>query len=131
MSEPRTRTEPRTSSPLAGGATSRGSDRPPTPADQVTEHDRAVMHERVAKVIAVIRPAIQADNGDIELRDVDSDTGVVTVELLGACITCPVSTGTLKDGVERILKQRVAGVTAVEHLGEALHGIETGTAVSL
>ncbi len=79
----------------------------------------------------MIRPAIQADDGDIELRNVDADTGIVTVELLGACVTCPISTGTLKDGVERILKSRVDGVTAVRHVGETLAGAETGTPVSL
>jgi Fe-S cluster biogenesis protein NfuA len=85
----------------------------------------------VAEVIKVIRPAIQADQGDIFLRGVDEDTGVVSVELIGACITCPASTQTLKDGLERILKQRVEGVTAVEHIGAALVGYEEGTAVSL
>lgn len=89
------------------------------------------LHARVAEVIKVIRPAIQADQGDIFLRDVDTDTGVVSVELVGACITCPASTQTLKEGLERILKQRVDGVTGVEHVGEALVGYEDGTAVSL
>lgn len=87
--------------------------------------------ERVAEVITVIRPAIQADQGDIFLRDADEDSGVVSVELVGACITCPASTQTLKDGLERILKQRIDGVTAVEHVGEALVGSDEGTAVSL
>ena len=56
--------------------------------------------EAVAKVIEIMRPAIQADEGDIFLRDVDTATGVVSVELTGACVTCPVSTATLKDGIE-------------------------------
>lgn len=76
-----------------------------------------VVHDEVAKVIEIIRPAIQADKGDIELRDVDEDTGVVTVELFGACVTCPASTQTLKDGVERILRDRVEGVTEVRQIG--------------
>ncbi len=71
------------------------------------------MREKVEKVIAVIRPAIQADAGDIELIDVDETTGVVTVELQGACVTCPASTQTLKAGIERIMKDRVDGVTEV------------------
>ncbi len=89
------------------------------------------MHEKVEKVIQIMRPAIQADEGDIFLRNVDADTGVVSVELTGACVTCPVSTATLKDGVERILKKRVDGVTAVEHVGAELAGEDEGTAVSL
>ena len=85
----------------------------------------------VAEVVKVIRPAVQADQGDIFLKGVDEETGVVSVELVGACVSCPASTQTLKDGLERILKQRVEGVTAVEHVGEALVGDEAGTPVSL
>jgi Fe-S cluster biogenesis protein NfuA len=69
--------------------------------------------EQVEKVIAAIRPAIQADEGDIELVSVDEPSGVVTVELKGACVTCPASTQTLKAGIERIMKDRVDGVTEV------------------
>ena len=90
-----------------------------------------MLKERVATVIEVIRPAIQADKGDIFLRDVDEDTGVVSVELVGACVTCPASTQTLKAGIERILKDRVEGVTSVHHVGAALVGADEGTAVSL
>jgi Fe-S cluster biogenesis protein NfuA len=71
------------------------------------------VREQVEKVIAAIRPAIQADEGDIELVDVDEATGLVTVELMGACVTCPASTQTLKAGIERIMKDRVEGVTEV------------------
>jgi Fe-S cluster biogenesis protein NfuA len=90
-----------------------------------------VLEEKVAKVIEVIRPAIQADKGDIFLRGVDESTGVVSVELVGACVTCPASTQTLKAGIERILRDRVEGVTSVEHVGARLHGADEGTAVSL
>jgi len=69
--------------------------------------------DKVSKVIEVIRPAIQADGGDIFLRGVEAETGVVTVELTGACVSCPASTMTLKAGIERILKDRVEGVTEV------------------
>ena len=71
------------------------------------------MREKVEAVIEVIRPAVQADGGDLFLRDVDEATGVVTVELTGACVACPASTVTLKAGIERILKDRVEGVTEV------------------
>jgi Fe-S cluster biogenesis protein NfuA len=71
------------------------------------------VREEVEKIISAIRPAIQADEGDIELIDIDEATGVITVELSGACVTCPASTQTLKAGIERIMKDRVAGVTSV------------------
>lgn len=84
--------------------------------------------EAVEKVIAIIRPAVQADKGDILLRDVDEETGIVSVELTGACVSCPASTQTLKAGVERIMKDRVEGVTEVINIGETY---SDGTAVTL
>lgn len=84
------------------------------------------MHDKLSTTIEAIRPAIQADGGDIFLRGFDEETGVVSVELTGACVSCPASTVTLKAGVERILKDRVPGVTSVEAVG-----LETESAVSL
>ena len=78
------------------------------------------MKAEVEQTIEAIRPAIQADNGDIFLRGVDEATGVVSVELIGACVSCPASTVTLKAGIERILKDRVPGVTEVVNVGEEL-----------
>ena len=86
------------------------------------------MQEQVEQVIEIIRPAIQADGGDINLLDVDQESGVVTVELTGACVSCPASTVTMKAGIERIMKDRVPGVTAVV---QPESEIELGTAVSL
>jgi Fe-S cluster biogenesis protein NfuA len=71
------------------------------------------MRTQVEECIEVIRPALQADGGDIELIDVDENSGVVSVNLIGACGTCPVSTDTLKAGIERIMRDRVDGVTEV------------------
>lgn len=68
--------------------------------------------EQVASVLELIRPSLQADGGDVALVDVAED-GVVSVELQGACKGCPMSQMTLAHGVERILKDRVPGVTAV------------------
>jgi Fe-S cluster biogenesis protein NfuA len=76
------------------------------------------VREKVAEVIEVIRPAVQADGGDLALIDVDEASGVVTVELSGACVSCPASTVTLKAGIERILKDRVEGVTEVLNAGD-------------
>lgn len=82
------------------------------------------MREQVEQVIQIIRPAIQADNGDVFLADVNEATGVVTVELVGACASCPASTVTLKAGIERILKDRVPGVTEVVNASEAIGQID-------
>jgi Fe-S cluster biogenesis protein NfuA len=71
------------------------------------------VRQQVEEVIEVIRPALKADGGDVILRDVDEVTGIVSVELIGACSTCPASTQTLKAGIERIMKDRVDGVTEV------------------
>jgi len=68
--------------------------------------------DRVASVIAGIRPYIQGDGGDIELVDV-TDQGVVQVRLQGACVGCPASQMTLKLGVERNIKHHVPEVTEV------------------
>ncbi|MGI6106122.1 MAG: NifU family protein [Raoultibacter sp.] len=71
-----------------------------------------VNKEDVAAVLDLIRPNLQADGGDVSLIDVAED-GTVTVELQGACKGCPMSQMTLTNGVERILKERVPGVTRV------------------
>ena len=66
----------------------------------------------VEAVLDLIRPSLQADGGEVKLVDVNDD-GVVTVELQGACKGCPMSQITLANGVERILKERIPGVTSV------------------
>ena len=71
--------------------------------------------DAVEEVINMIRPAIQGDGGDLELVDV-TDEGMVKVRLHGACVGCPSSQMTLKMGVERVLKERVAGVAGVEQV---------------
>ena len=76
------------------------------------------MRDKVEATIEVIRPALQADGGDIVLCRVHEDTGLVEVELTGACIGCPSSTQTLKAGVERIMRDRVDGVTEVINVAE-------------
>jgi len=68
-----------------------------------------VMKEQVLSAINKVRPALQADGGDMELVDVTED-GVVMVRLHGAC-GCPMSTMTLTYGIERFLRQQVPGVT--------------------
>jgi Fe-S cluster biogenesis protein NfuA len=70
------------------------------------------MREDVEKALQKIRPALQADGGDIELIDVVD--GIVKVKLTGACAGCPMSQMTLKRGVERVLKEQVPEVKSVE-----------------
>ncbi len=70
------------------------------------------MIEEVKKVLEMIRPALQADGGDVELVEV-SDDGVVKVRLVGACGHCPMSNKTLKMGIEKTLKDKVPGVKEV------------------
>ena len=74
--------------------------------------ETADMEQGVLEAIDAIRPALQSDGGDIVFRELDDD-GVVHVTLVGACGSCPVSTMTLKAGVERIIMDRVPGVTEV------------------
>jgi len=71
------------------------------------------MKEKVEAVIEEIRPALQADGGDVELVDVDEKEGVVKVRLQGACRGCPMSQMTLQMGIEQELKKQVPAVTKV------------------
>ena len=69
------------------------------------------MREDVQTALELIRPALQADGGDVELVDVAD--GIVSVRLQGACGGCPMATMTLKNGIERILKEKVPEVKEV------------------
>jgi len=77
-----------------------------------TDLEPAELEGRVLEAIELIRPALQSDGGDIVFDNLDDD-GVVHVNLVGACGTCPISMQTLKAGVERIIMDRAPGVTAV------------------
>jgi Fe-S cluster biogenesis protein NfuA len=69
------------------------------------------MKEQVQEVLNIIRPSLQADGGDVELVDVKD--GVVSVRLTGHCAGCPHSTMTLKQGIERFLKEKIPTVKEV------------------
>jgi len=73
------------------------------------------MREKVEKVLEAVRPFLQADGGDVKLVDV-TDDGIVKVRLTGACGSCPMSTMTLKMGVEKKLKEEIPEVKAVEQV---------------
>jgi Fe-S cluster biogenesis protein NfuA len=70
------------------------------------------MKERVEAAINKVRPALQADGGNVELVDVSPD-GIVKVKLTGACGSCPMIQMTLKMGIERVIKQEVPEVKEV------------------
>ncbi len=72
-----------------------------------------MLREKVQGALNKVRPALQADGGDVELIDVDED-GVVKLKLQGACAGCPMSQMTLKMGIEKVLKQNVPEVDRVE-----------------
>ena len=74
----------------------------------------AGLEERVREALEIIRPAIQMDGGDLKLESVSD--GKVTVRLLGTCDGCPMSPVTLRQGVERILRERVPEITEVTAL---------------
>lgn len=71
--------------------------------------------DQVQSVIERIRPAVQADGGDVELVEF-TDQGVARIRLHGACIGCPSSSMTLHMGIERNLRDRIPQVTAVEQV---------------
>ncbi|MEA2707941.1 MAG: hypothetical protein QOF78_542 [Phycisphaerales bacterium] len=80
----------------------------PTAAEQQTPSIR----ERVQSVIDLIRPAVQADGGDIEVVDITAEN-VVQIRFHGACHGCPSSTMTLQMGIERNLREKVTEITQV------------------
>jgi Fe-S cluster biogenesis protein NfuA len=71
------------------------------------------MREKVEEALKLIRPTLQADGGNVELVEV-TDDGVVKVRLTGACSGCPMSQMTLRSGVERIIREQVPEIKAVE-----------------
>lgn len=71
------------------------------------------MKEKVRQVLDRIRPALQADGGDVELVDVETETGIVKLRLTGACAGCPMSQYTLKMGIEATLKEEIPEVNEV------------------
>lgn len=98
-------------------ATATESAAPEAATETEVAETQSEMYLAVSEAVDAIRPVIQMDGGDIRLVELQEDTGVVTVELGGACVGCAASSMTLKAGVERILTERVPGVTQVNALG--------------
>jgi Fe-S cluster biogenesis protein NfuA len=80
---------------------------------QLTDTERADRLAKLQGIMDLMRPAVQADGGDLVLVSADVETGVVEVELRGACSSCAISEATLSGGVERILRERLPWVTEV------------------
>jgi len=74
-----------------------------------------MLKEKVEKALEEVRPALKADGGNVELVDVTED-GIVKLKLTGACGHCPMSTYTLKMGIEKTLKAKVPEVKSVEQV---------------
>jgi Fe-S cluster biogenesis protein NfuA len=70
------------------------------------------MRDKVAAVLDKVRPALQADGGDVELVEA-TDDGVVKLKLTGACAGCPMSTMTLRSGIERVLRAEIPEIKEV------------------
>ena len=70
-------------------------------------------HRLLEDVLDAIRPSFQADGGDVELIGVDDETGVVTIEMTGACAACMFASSDISEGIDTIIKEHVPGVTAV------------------
>ena len=82
-------------------------------AATLTDEDRGARLAALTSIIELMRPAVQADGGDLALISADVETGIVEVQLQGACSSCAISSSTLQGGVERILRQRLDWVTEV------------------
>lgn len=86
------------------------------PANAAQSPQAPSLRDRVTKVLDQIRPAVQADGGDVELVDITSE-GIVQIRLHGACVGCPSSRITLQVGIERNIRQHVPEVQAVQAVG--------------
>jgi Fe-S cluster biogenesis protein NfuA len=76
----------------------------------------ASAREKIEAVLESIRPALRSDGGDVEFIDYDEDEGIVQLRLMGACGSCPVSTMTLKQGIERRIIMAVPEVRGINAL---------------
>jgi Fe-S cluster biogenesis protein NfuA len=81
--------------------------------DTLTDEERAQREADLRSLVDLMRPAVQADGGDLELVAFDVEAGAVEVQLRGACSSCAISSATLQGGVERILRGRLPWVTEV------------------
>ncbi len=98
--------------------TSNATSNPTQPAPAKADGSKAAqgaptVQDKVARVLSLIRPAVQADGGDIELVNITPE-GIAQIRLHGACVGCPSSSMTLKVGIERNLKNHIPEIRGVE-----------------
>lgn len=93
------------------------SDKTPVTISSSAPHEGDIDMSKLEETLEYIRPAVQADGGDLVL--LGADEGKVSIQMVGACGGCPLSMMTLKAGIERILMDRVPGVTEVTAVADA------------
>ena len=71
------------------------------------------MQKKIEKELEKVRPMLQADGGDVEFVAFNEESGILQVRLLGMCATCPMAQITLKQGIEKIIKENISEVTEV------------------
>ncbi len=111
VDEPIENAADRTADPAGAAPADPVAGAPAAPA--LTDQERGERLAALTALIELMRPAVQADGGDLALLSADVVTGVVEVQLQGACSSCAVSASTLQGGVERILTDRLDWVTEV------------------
>ena len=90
-----------------------GTEAAAAPTGPISDEERAERLRQLRALIELMRPAVQSDGGDLMLVSADVETGVIEVQLQGACSSCAVSASTLQGGVERIMRDRLDWVTEV------------------
>jgi Fe-S cluster biogenesis protein NfuA len=94
----------------------------------IDNEEREARQAALDQLMELMRPAVQADGGDLVVTDVDFDAGIVDVELQGACGSCAISGLTLQGGVERLMRQRLPWVTAVRgSVDESMDFVESSS----
>lgn len=94
----------------------------------IDDEERAARQAALDQLMELMRPAVQADGGDLVVTDVDFDAGIVDVELQGACGSCAISGLTLQGGVERLMRQRLPWVTEVRgSVDESMDVVESSS----
>ena len=104
---------PSCSAPGHAGPQARQNGGVPDTSAGLSEAERADRLDKLQALMDLMRPAVQADGGDLVLVRADVETGIVEVQLQGACSSCAISSATLSGGVERILRERLPWVTEV------------------
>lgn len=95
----------------------------------LTDEEKEDRLKQVRELMDMLRPVVLSDGGDLRLKSVDPETGVVEVRLSGSCSSCAISSDTLQEGVQRILKERLDWVTEV--IGEIDESLDWAESASM